>query len=79
MWGLKSFDNLRKEPRGIKRKERRIGFFDNLYKEIYIYIYIYIYRGMTDNLEGGGNNLWGLLVFIPLTVQPQERKERRQC
>ena len=25
--------NLRREPRGIKIKERRIRFFDNLYKE----------------------------------------------
>jgi hypothetical protein len=25
--------NLRRDPRGIKIKERRIGFFDNLYKE----------------------------------------------
>ena len=55
----KKRNSLRKEPRRIKRKERRIGFFDNLYKEIYIYkdggqrnlykeIYIYIRKGAKE-------------------------------
>ena len=80
--------NLRREPRGIKRKERRIGFFDNLHKEIYIYIRMggtcgwrlfFEYRGMTYNLEGGGNNLGGMISFILWTVQRQGRKGMRQC
>ena len=52
--------NLRSEPRGIKINERRIGFFVNLYKEIYI-------RRVRTPVR---------IFFKELTVQPQERNKQ---